>query len=38
MSFTITCDECGSSNCRIETEEGMYTEVKIICNDCGHEE
>lgn len=40
MTFTITCNECGSIDCTIETEDTSagYTNVTIQCNACGNEE
>ena len=39
MSFTLTCNECGSTECRIDANEKRVSiEIKIVCEDCGHED
>lgn len=39
MSFTLTCNECGSTECRINaTDNGEFIEIKAECDDCGHKD
>ncbi len=39
MSFTLTCGECGSTECGINATykgDDHPIEIVAICNDCGH--
>lgn len=37
MSFTVTCDECGSMNVTISpVDNGEFIELDFVCDDCGH--
>lgn len=39
MSFTLTCNECNSTECRIDaTDNGEFIDIKAVCDDCGHED
>lgn len=39
MSFTLTCNECGSNECRVDAiEKEHHIENIIVCNECGHED
>lgn len=39
MSFTLTCNECGSTECRVDAiEKRDHIEIKTVCENCGHED
>jgi hypothetical protein len=39
MGFTITCNECKSTNCHVSipNDNGKFVDYTLVCNDCGHE-